>query len=67
MCGGAIVLARIPFVVWAIDDPKRGAQTAFKIFDSPGVNHHPTVVAGIFREKCLGQLQNFFKSRRQQI
>jgi len=64
MCGGAIVLARIPFIVWAIDDPKRGAQTVFKIFDNPGINHHPTVVSGICREKCLEQLQSFFKSRR---
>ena len=64
MCGGAIVLARIPLVVWGIDDPKRGAQTVFKIFDAPGVNHHPAVLAGILRDECLEQLQTFFKMKR---
>lgn len=64
MCGGAIVLARIPFIVWAIDDPKRGAHTVFKIFENPGINHHPNVLAGICKEACLAQLQSFFRSRR---
>lgn len=64
MCGGAIVLARIPYVVWAVDDPKRGAQTVFKIFNAPGINHHPTALTDILREPCLALLQSFFKSRR---
>ena len=64
MCGGAIVLARIPFVVWALDDPKRGAQSVFRIFENVGINHHPTVLTGICKEACLEQLQSFFRSRR---
>ena len=64
MCGGAIVLARVPLVVWGVDDPKRGAQTVFKIFESPGINHHPEVLAGILRDDCLAQLQTFFKDKR---
>jgi len=64
MCGGAIVLARIPLIVWAVDDPKRGAQTVFNLFDHPGVNHHPACQNAILREPCLHLLQMFFKSRR---
>ena len=64
MCGGAIVLARIPYVVWSVDDPKRGAQTFFKIFEAPGINHHPQILTGVCREACLAQLQSFFQERR---
>ncbi len=64
MCGGAIVLARIPYVVWAVDDPKRGAQTVFSIFENMGVNHRPRFISGIMQEDCLSQLQGFFKKRR---
>ena len=64
MCGGAIVLARIPLVVWGLDDPKRGAQSVFKIFDAPGINHHPAIETGILREECLTQIRAFFTARR---
>ena len=64
MCGGAIVLARIPLVVWGIDDPKRGAHSVFNIFASPGINHHPSLLPGILRDDCLAQLQTFFRERR---
>ncbi|MGI5868045.1 MAG: nucleoside deaminase [Kiritimatiellia bacterium] len=64
MCGGAIVLARVPLVVWGVDDPKRGAHTVFKMFEHPGVNHHPEVLSGVCRDACLDQLQGFFRTRR---
>ena len=64
MCGGAIVLARVPFVVWGADDPKRGAHTVFRMFEHPGINHHPDVLPGVCRDACLEQLQGFFRSRR---
>ena len=64
MCGGAIILARVPFVVWGVDDPKRGAHTVFRMFEHPGVNHHPGVLSGVCRDACLEQLQGFFRSRR---
>lgn len=64
MCAGAIVLARLPLVVWGVSDPKRGGHTEFGIFDNPGINHHPEVISGIMEEECLAQLQAFFKARR---
>ena len=52
MCAGAIVLARVPTVVWGVSDPKRGGATQFDIFAHPGVNHHPTVVPGVLEEEA---------------
>ena len=64
MCAGAIVLARPEVVVWGVDDPKRGGETVFDIFKHPGINHHPTVVAGVLEEPCKAVLRDFFQQRR---
>ena len=64
MCAGAIVLARVAAVVWGVDDPKRGGGTVFKVFDHPGINHHPAVVRGVLEEPSREILQNFFRHRR---
>lgn len=64
MCAGAIVLARLDAVVWGVGDPKRGGGTAFGIFDHPGINHHPAIVAGICEMESKAMLQGFFQERR---
>lgn len=64
MCAGAIILARPDAVVWGVSDPKRGGGTVFGIFDHPGINHHPEVVAGVLEEPCREVLQRFFRARR---
>ena len=64
MCAGAIVLARVPTVVWGASDPKRGGGTVFGIFDHPGITHHPKTVAGVLEEESRGILQEFFRLRR---
>ena len=64
MCAGAIVLARLDAVVWGVGDPKRGGGTAFGIFDHPGINHHPAVVAGICEMESKAMLRGFFQERR---
>lgn len=64
MCAGAIVLARVPTVVWGVSDPKRGGETVFGIFHHPGINHHPAVVTGVLEEPCRAVLQKFFRNRR---
>ena len=65
MCAGAIVLARVPTVVWGATDPKRGGGTVFNIFGHPGINHHPEVVQGVMERESLALLQGFFRSRRE--
>lgn len=64
MCAGAIVLARLDAVVWGVSDPKRGGGTTFGIFDHPGINHHPAIVAGICEMESKAMLQSFFQARR---
>lgn len=64
MCAGAIVLARPDAVVWGVSDPKRGGGSCFHIFDHPGINHHPKVVAGVLEAESKALLQDFFRARR---
>lgn len=65
MCAGAIILARVPTVVWGVSDPKRGGGTVFNIFGHPGINHHPEIVKGVLEEESLAVLQEFFRRRRE--
>ena len=67
MCAGGIVLARLDAVVWGVSDPKRGGGTTFGIFDHPGVNHHPAIVAGVCEAEAREMLQGFFKERRKML
>src|SRR5438046_5269083 len=65
MCAGAIVLARIPRVVYGTPDPKAGAAgSVFDILAEPRLNHRPEVAAGLLAEECASLLTAFFSSRR---
>jgi len=62
MCAGAIVLARIPTVVFGAPDTKTGAVLG--ILAEPVLNHRPEVIAGIREAECASLLRAFFESRR---
>lgn len=65
MCAGAIVLARIPRVVFGTADPKAGAAgSVMNILDDPSLNHRPEVTAGVLAEPCGDTLRRFFAARR---
>jgi tRNA(adenine34) deaminase len=65
MCAGAIVLARIPTVVFGVSDPLRGgAVSVFNILNHPQLNHRPAVITGILENECRAMLQSFFKAKR---
>jgi tRNA(adenine34) deaminase len=65
MCAGAIVLARVPRVVYGAVDPKAGAcGSVFDILDEPRLNHRPAVQAGLLAEDSAALLRAFFASRR---
>jgi tRNA(adenine34) deaminase len=65
MCAGAIVLARIPRVVYGTPDPKAGAAgSILDVLREPALNHRPEVVAGVREAECAALLRDFFATRR---
>ncbi|HEV7772749.1 MAG TPA: tRNA adenosine(34) deaminase TadA [Conexibacter sp.] len=65
MCAGAIVLARVPRVVFGAWDPKAGAAgSVLDILAQPQLNHRPEVSGGLLAEECGALLTSFFASRR---
>jgi tRNA(adenine34) deaminase len=65
MCAGAIVLARIPTVVFGAPDPKTGAAgSVLDILGEPALNHRPQVVGGVREAECAELLRAFFGARR---
>jgi tRNA(adenine34) deaminase len=65
MCAGAIVLARVPRVVWAADDPKAGAAgSVMNVLAEPRLNHRPDAAGGLLAEESAELLREFFASRR---
>jgi tRNA(adenine34) deaminase len=65
MCAGAIVLARVPRVVYGCTDPKAGAAgSVLDVLGEPLLNHRPVVSGGLLAEECATVLREFFASRR---
>ncbi len=65
MCAGAIVQARIPWVVYGAADPKAGAvDTLFRLLNDARLNHQAQVVSGILAGPCGALLTEFFRRQR---
>ncbi|HEY3759747.1 MAG TPA: tRNA adenosine(34) deaminase TadA [Solirubrobacteraceae bacterium] len=65
MCAGAIVLARIPRVVYGASDPKAGAAgSVLDVLGERRLNHRPEVAGGLLADECGGLLSEFFAARR---
>ncbi len=65
MCAGAIVLARVPRVVFGASDPKAGAcGSVLDVLGEPRLNHRPEVAGGLLARECGALLSEFFASRR---
>ena len=65
MCAGAIVLGRIPRVVFGTTDPKAGAAgSVLDVLADPNLNHRPDVAGGLLAAECAELLLAFFRSRR---
>jgi tRNA(adenine34) deaminase len=65
MCAGAIVQARIPYVVYGAADAKAGAcHTLYQITDDPRLNHRCHVVVGVLADRCAALLSDFFAAKR---
>jgi tRNA(adenine34) deaminase len=67
MCAGAIVQARLPWVVFGCTDPKAGAcETLYQITSDPRLNHRARVIGGVMAEPCAALLSDFFAARRRE-
>jgi tRNA(adenine34) deaminase len=65
MCAGAIVLARVPRVVFGALDPKAGAcGSVLDVCGEPRLNHRPEVAGGLLAEESAALLRGFFGPRR---
>jgi tRNA(adenine34) deaminase len=65
MCAGAIVLARLPRVVYGATDPKAGAAgSVLDVLAEPRLNHRPEVAGGLLAAEAGDLLRAFFAGRR---
>jgi tRNA(adenine34) deaminase len=65
MCAGAIVLGRVPRIVFGASDPKAGAAgSVLDVLGEPRLNHRPEVAGGLLAEECALLLTAFFGERR---
>jgi len=64
-CAGAIVLARLPRVVFGAWDPKAGmAGSLHDLLRHPRLNHRVDVTGGVLEGECAALLAAFFQDRR---
>jgi tRNA(adenine34) deaminase len=65
LCSGALVLARVPRVVYGAADPKAGmAGSLGNLLQDSRLNHRAEVTAGVLAEASSQLLQAFFRIRR---
>ncbi len=65
MCAGALVLSRIPRLVFGATDPKAGACVSlFNILDDDRLNHKIEITQSILGDECGAILSEFFVRQR---
>jgi tRNA(adenine34) deaminase len=65
MCIGAILLARVPRLVYGAKEPKTGAcESVLAIPNEPGLEHRLAVLGGVEAERCRALIQQAFRVRR---
>ncbi len=65
MCAGAIVLARVPRLVYGAFDPKAGAcGSVLDVIHEPRLNHRVQVTPGVLADECGDLLREFFQRKR---
>ena len=65
MCAGAIVLSRIPRLVFGAYDIKAGAcGTLYTITEDPRLNHQVHTIGGVLDAQCAALVQDYFRKKR---
>jgi tRNA(adenine34) deaminase len=64
-CAGAVVLARIPRLVFAAHDPKSGMVGSLgNLVQDARLNHRASVTPGVLAEASSALLRDFFREKR---
>ena len=67
MCAGAMLLSRVPKLVWGAPDLRHGANGSWvNLFDKPHPTHALTIEKGVLAEPCAALMRDFFQRRRDQ-
>lgn len=67
MCIGAVLLAKVPRVVFGAREPRTGAcESILAIPNEPRLPHRVAVMGGVEEDACRALMQRFFEARRQQ-
>jgi tRNA(adenine34) deaminase len=65
MCAGAMVQARLPRLVFAVDDPKAGAAGSIvNLVRNPQLNHQVELTRGVRAHEAASLLDDFFRALR---
>lgn len=65
MCAGALLLSRVPTLVWGAPDIRHGANGSWvNLFEKPHPTHSIAIRKGILQEPCSALLVDFFQKRR---
>lgn len=65
MCAGALVLARLPRLVFGAFDPKAGGcGSVLDVANEPRLNHRVNAEGGLLADECGELLRRFFRARR---
>lgn len=67
MCAGAMLLSRVPILVWGAPDVRHGANGSWiDLFEKVHPTHTMTIRKGVLEEYSALMLRDFFQKRRQQ-
>lgn len=67
MCAGAMLLSRVPRLVWGAPDIRHGANGSWvDLFATPHPMHSMSITKGVLQEQAAYLLKTFFQRRREE-
>lgn len=67
MCAGAMLLSRVPILVWGAPDMRHGANGSWvNLFDKPHPTHQMEIRSHVLQDACGALLRDFFQKRREE-
>lgn len=68
MCAGAMLLSRLPRLVWGAADLRHGACGSWiNVFEKPHPMHSIAIIPGVLGDYAAQLMRSFFQERRQDI